>query len=231
VERETAVPRQRVQDAETAIMQEQEHMGNVEKGRSTTTKAEITFDEMLNVIGDSLSDLACSEDEEDGEDEDDDEEDTGHGKLSEDDEPGLVMGTISTTVQHLMESLRQKQMRLDQLMPLGWGDAADYFRERDMKYGTTELKVPAVAKPQRDWTAATPSPTTFGELMQALDMVPGKSQMPQVKSRQGSIQMRLGLEKPQADNHIVRPMLAAVPDSSQIVIAKPVQPGSFHSCI
>jgi hypothetical protein len=43
---------------------------------------------MLNAIRDSLSDLASSEDEEDGEDEDDDEEDTGHGKLSEDDEPG-----------------------------------------------------------------------------------------------------------------------------------------------
>ena len=32
VERETAVARQRVQDSETAIGQEQEHMGNVEKG-------------------------------------------------------------------------------------------------------------------------------------------------------------------------------------------------------
>jgi len=69
-------------------MQEQEHMGNVEKGRSTTTKPGITFEEMLNAIGDRLSDLASSEDKEDGEDEDDDEEDPGYGKLSEDDEPG-----------------------------------------------------------------------------------------------------------------------------------------------
>jgi len=92
---------------------------------------------MLNAIRDSLSDLASSEDEEDGEDEDDDEEDTGHGKLSEDDEPGWVMGTISKTVQHRMESFRQKQIRLDQLTQPGWGDTADYFRERDMKYGTT----------------------------------------------------------------------------------------------
>jgi hypothetical protein len=36
----------------------------------------------LNAIGDSLSDLASSEDVEDGEDKDDDEQDTGHGKLS-----------------------------------------------------------------------------------------------------------------------------------------------------
>jgi hypothetical protein len=70
------------------MMQGQEHMGNVEKGQSTTTKREITFQQMLNAIGDSLSHLASSEDEEHGEDEDNDEQDTGHGKLSEDDEPG-----------------------------------------------------------------------------------------------------------------------------------------------
>jgi len=138
VERETAVARKRVQDAQTAMMQEQEHMVNVEKGRSTTTKPEITFEEMLNAIVESLSDLASSEDEEDGEDEDDDEEDTGHGKLSDDDEPGWVMGTISTTVQQRMESFRQKQLRLDELTQPGWGDAADYFHERDMEHGTTD---------------------------------------------------------------------------------------------
>jgi hypothetical protein len=231
VERETAVARKRVQDAKTAMMQEQEHMENVEKGRSTTTKPEITFEEMLNAIGDSLSDLASSDDEEDGEDEDDDEEDTGHGKLSEDDEPGWVMGTISKTVQHRMESFAQKQLRLDELKQPGWGDVADYFRERDMQFRTAELKIPAVGKPQEDSTAATPSPTTFGELMQALDIVPGQSQMPQVTSRQGTSQMRLGSEKPQADNRILPPMPAAVRDSSLIELAKPVQPVSFYPCI
>jgi len=82
------------------------------------------------------------------------------------------MGTISKTVQHHMESLRQKQMRLNELLQPGWRDAADYFDERDIKYGTTQLKVPAVVKPQTNMTAATPSPTTFGELMDALDIVP-----------------------------------------------------------
>ena len=67
--------------------------------------------------------------------------------------------------------------------------------------------------------------------MQALDIVPGQSQMPQVTSRQGTNQMRLGSEKPQADNPIVLPMPAAVPDSSPIEIAKPVQPVSFYPCI
>jgi len=155
VDRETAVARKRVQDAETAIMQEQEHMRNVEKAQSTTTKPETTFEEMLNAIVDSLIDLASSEDEEDGEDEDDDEEDTELGKLSEDDEPGWVIGTITKMVQHHMKRFGQMQMRLDELTQLEWGNAADYFRERVMKYRTTQLKVPAVVKPKTDTTAAT----------------------------------------------------------------------------
>jgi len=51
-----------------------------------------------------------------------------------------------------------------------------------MKYGTTALKVLAVVKPQTDTTAATPSPTTFGELMQVLDIFHRQSQMPQETS-------------------------------------------------
>ena len=125
VARETAVARKRVQDAETAIMQEQEHMRNVEKARSSTSKLETTFVEVLNATGDSLSDLACSEDGEDGEDEDDDEDDSELGKLSENDEPGWEMGTISKTVQHRMESFQQKQIRLDELTQPEWEDAAD----------------------------------------------------------------------------------------------------------
>jgi hypothetical protein len=62
-----------------------------------------------------------------------------------------------------MESFQHKQMRFDEFTQTGWGDAANYIRERDMKYGTAELKVPAVVKPQNDRTAATPSPTTDGE--------------------------------------------------------------------
>jgi len=133
----------------------------------------MTFEEMLNAIGDSRSDLASSEDEEDGEDEDDDEEDTGHGTLSEFDELGWVMGTISKTVQHRMESFQQKQMRLDQLTQPELGDVADFFCERDMTYGTTQLNVPAVGKPQTDWNAGAPSLTTFGELIQGLNIIPG----------------------------------------------------------
>jgi len=228
MDRETVRARQQVQNAETATIQQQDHMMNVEKARWTTTKPETSFDKMLNAIGDSLSDLASRNDEEDGEDRDDEEEDTELGKLSEDDEPRWVMGTFSKMVQHGMESFRQKQIRLDKLTQQEWGDAADYFHEGDMKNGTTELKVLAVGKPQTDTTAATPSQTTFGELMQVLHIIPGQSQMPQVMSHHGTSQMRPGSEKPQPANHIVSLMPNTVPDSLQREIATPGQHMSFH---
>ena len=81
------------------------------------------------------------------------------------------MGTIIKTEQHFMESLRQKQMRLDELTQPGWGDAANYFRERDMRYGTAELKVPAVVQPQIDTTIATPSQKTVEEHLQTPEIV------------------------------------------------------------
>jgi hypothetical protein len=109
------VGRKRVQDAETTIMQEQEHMNNVEMEQSATTKPETTSEEILNAIRDSLSDLASSEAKEDEADHDDDDEDTEFGKLSEDDQPCWVMGTISKTIQHCMERFLQKQMTLDEL--------------------------------------------------------------------------------------------------------------------
>jgi hypothetical protein len=51
-------------------------------------------------------------------------------------------------------------------------------------YGRTGWKVPAGVKPEADTTAAVPSPTAFGELMLALDIVRRQSQMPQGTSRQ-----------------------------------------------
>jgi len=228
VERETAVARKRVQDAETAIMQD---MTTAENWGATTGKPETTFEEMLNAIGDNLSDLASSDDEQDGEDEEDDEEDTELGKLSDDDEPGWVMGTITKTIQDRMESFRQKQRRLDELTQPGWGDAANYFRERDMRYGTAELKVPAVVKPQIETTAATPSPITVGENMQTPEIVRGQSEMPAVTSRPGSSQMRLGSEKPQSHKFISVDSPGMATDSMPIQDANPVEPVSFYPCM
>jgi len=161
VDRETTIARKHVQDVERAIIQEQEDMRNVEKAQSTTTKREPTFHVMLNALGDSLSDLPSSEDREQGEDEGVEKTDTALAKLSEVDEPGWVMSTISKTVRHGREGFQPKRMRLDELTQPGWDHAANYFHERDMRYGTSELKVPAVVKPQTVTIAATPSPTTL----------------------------------------------------------------------
>jgi hypothetical protein len=113
-------------------MQQQEDMRNVEKARCTTRIPEKTFHRMLNAIGDSQSNYSSSNNAADGELMDDDQEDSELGKLSKDEEPGRVMGTISKMVEHRMESLPQKQLRFDELTQPGWGDTVDYFCERDM---------------------------------------------------------------------------------------------------
>jgi len=97
VERETAGARMRVEDAEAAVQQEQDNRTHAELAGLTSRKPKQTFEEMLIAIGDSLSNLASANDGEDWEDEED--EETEKGKLSEDDEPGWVMGTITKTVQ------------------------------------------------------------------------------------------------------------------------------------
>jgi len=200
VERETAGARKRVEDAEAAVQQEQDDMTHAEIAGLTSREPEKTFEQMLVAIGDSLCDLASSDNGENGEDEDD--ENTEQRKLSDDDEPGWVMGTITKTVQQRMESFRQKQMKLDKLTQPGWEDAADYFRERDKKYGTSELRVPAVVQPQTNNDAPAPPPTTFGELMESLGIVPGISPRPQGTSRPGSSHIRLCSGKPQSKSSV-----------------------------
>jgi len=86
VERVTAGARKRVEDAKAAVQQEQEDMMHAGIAGLTTREPEKTFEEMMVMIWDSLSDLASSDNGEDGESEDD--EHIEQGKLSEDDEPG-----------------------------------------------------------------------------------------------------------------------------------------------
>jgi hypothetical protein len=83
VERETAGARKRVEDAEAAVQQEQDDMTHAEIAGLTSREPEKTFEEMLVAIGYSLSDLASSDDGENGEEKDD--EETEQGNLSEDD--------------------------------------------------------------------------------------------------------------------------------------------------
>jgi len=53
---------------------------------------------------------------------------------------------------------------------------ADDLSERDKMFSMTELKGPAVSKPETDQGTATPARTTCGQLMEFLDIIPGKLQ-------------------------------------------------------
>jgi hypothetical protein len=122
----------------------------------TNQKPGKTFEETMVAIGDGLSDLASSDNGADGENED--VEDKEQGKLSENNEPGWVMGTMTKTEQQYMERFRQKQMKLDEITQPGWEDAPDYCCERDKKYSTSKMIVPAVVQPQTDDDAAASAP-------------------------------------------------------------------------
>jgi hypothetical protein len=75
-----------------------------------TREFEQIIPEMMDSSGDSLSNLASSDVEEDAED--DDHKDRVQGNLSRDNEPGCVIGTFSKHVQPRMETFRQKQIQL-----------------------------------------------------------------------------------------------------------------------
>jgi len=62
VERETAVARKQVEDAETVIKQEQEYMRKAENEGLTTRQPTETYQERMFAIGDSLCDLESSDD-------------------------------------------------------------------------------------------------------------------------------------------------------------------------
>jgi hypothetical protein len=114
----------------------EEDMKNAEHAGLRNWESEKTAQEMIRAIGDSLSDLAYSNNREDGED--DNVEETEQGKQSEDNEPRWVMSTINKTVQQCITLCRHIQMEIDKLTQPGWVDAADYFHERDKKCSTSE---------------------------------------------------------------------------------------------
>jgi hypothetical protein len=93
-----------------------------------------------------------------------------------------------------------------------------------MKDGTAELKVRVVVNYQMDTTAATPSPTIFGEHLQTLGIISGQLHMLAVTCRPGSSQMRLGSEKPQSHKLILLYSPVAESDSILIQDTKPVEP-------
>jgi len=68
-----------------------------------------------------------------------------------------------------------------------------------------------------DQKVASTALTTFGELMECLDVVPGRSQMPQGTSQPGKSRMKLGSGMPG-----LAP--ATELDSSPMLNAKPIEP-------
>jgi hypothetical protein len=170
VQRDTAGARKRVEDAEAAIQQKQEDMSNVEIEELTTREPERTFHNMLNVIGDSLRDLASFDDKEDVEAAEGDNR-TVQGMLIDDDEAVWVMGTMLHTARCCMERFWQMQTMHGILSPPGLRDMADYFRNRDKKYTMPAERNPAGIESSTDHIAAAPPPRTCGELIATLDMV------------------------------------------------------------
>jgi len=90
-------------------------------------------------------------------------------------------------------------MKLHKVTQLGWQDVLNYFHEREKKYGISELRISAVVQPQMVDDATALPPTTFGQLMVCLHIVPGISQMPQGTSQPGKSWIRLGSVKPQSN--------------------------------
>jgi len=76
-----------------------------------------------------------------------------------------------------------------------------------------------------------PAPTTFGELMECLEIVPRISQMPQWTSRPGSSNIRPESMKLQLKRSISGLEPAAEHDTSPLLKAKPDEPVSLYPCI
>jgi hypothetical protein len=88
--------------------------------------------------------------------------------------------------------------------------------------------VPAIVQPQTNDDALVPPPTTYGELIESLDIVPAISQKPQGTCQPGSRHIRLGSVKPKSKSTIPSGEQAAEPDSSTLLKAKPIEPVSFY---
>jgi hypothetical protein len=83
----------RVEDTEAVVQQEQEDMRKGENLGLMNMDPKKIYQEMMVAIRDSVSDLAGSDDGEDGDDMDDKEPELGW--LSDNDEPGLMIHTIT----------------------------------------------------------------------------------------------------------------------------------------
>ena len=107
-------------------------------------------------------------------------------------------------------------MKQDELTQPAWGDTADNIHEGETKYGTTNFKIPTVVQLQTADNAASSGALTFGESMETLNSIPGKSQILRLTSHLGSSRMRLASEKPQTRKYTSSLPPDVVADSSPI---------------
>ena len=110
MESEIAAARQRVAEVKAAVEREKDSV--LRRVATDTTK--ITFEEMLEAIGDSINNIATS-DEEDDKDKEEDGEDNVNSELSDDNKPNWIVGTINKLVQKLLDTFWTKQMKLKKL--------------------------------------------------------------------------------------------------------------------
>jgi hypothetical protein len=91
--------------------------------------------------------------------------------------------------------------------------------------------VPAGVQLQTDDDVSAPGPTTCGELMECLEIVPGISPMPPESSRPGRCHKRLASMKPQLNKSISSIEPAGEHDMSPLHNAKPDEPVSVYPTI
>jgi hypothetical protein len=111
VEKEMAVARHRVAEAEMAVERKRERAEDMELRRLAAGRTKMSFQEIMEAIGDNVED-AMTSDEDDDDKEVDDEDDKDNTKLSDDDEDehqcNWVVGTINQSVQeHLSKTNAQ----------------------------------------------------------------------------------------------------------------------------
>jgi hypothetical protein len=109
----------------TATMQQHDVIRNAAKVRSTTRRHNKISEKVMNVIRDSVSNLAISDDEVISEEAQQAQADTQFGNLSKEDKCGWLLGTIPQMVKHRKQSFHCHQMRLDDLNQKKWGGASE----------------------------------------------------------------------------------------------------------
>jgi len=227
-ERETAGAKRRVGEAEAAIEQEQEDTRTAEIAGLTTRELEKKIQGIMVAIRDSLSDLASSDHGKDGDDDDD--EDTAQGQLSEDDDPGWVLGTISKPCCSEWRDFVRSRWILTNWHNQDGGTQPTTFMEEISSTAHPNWGFQQSFNCKRMMMELHLHPQNWESLRSVLTLSQGYRKYSKA-SRPGSSHIRLGSGKAQSNTGIAGLAPAAKPDSSLIINAKPIEPVRFYPCI